>query len=240
MKKKEEDKRVEEVSIAPPLVPKKKKKKKKWLIILILIVIIGASGYFFRKPILQGLRKVPFVGKFIPNPDENVVEELSPEELKVKVNVQEQEIERLTQEVEKLKNTNKELTDKNSSLAQYESMYNDFVDQKTKWDEEVAKTNPELFLEQFETVYPDVAERIYKALKGEKMLSDEQKKVSSTIAQMDEEQAAKVLELLVSTDAELVKSIFLGMNTDRKALILSSMSEQGAAQVIKLISPDES
>ena len=29
------------------------------------------------------------------------------------------------------------------------------------------------------------------------------------------------------------------MNTDRKALILSSMTEQGAAQVVKLIAPDE-
>lgn len=237
MKKNEEVKN-EEVMETPPLVPKKKKKKKKWLIILIVLVLVGGVVFFFRKPILNGLRKVPLVGKFIPSPSEEV-EELTPEELKVKVNVQEQELARLEEEVQSLKSANEELTTKNESLAQYESSYNDFMAQKAAWDEEVARTNTELFIKQFEAVYPDVAERIYKVLKGEKMLSDEQKKLSSTIAQMDEEQAAGVLELLVATDSELVKSIFAGMNTDRKALILSSMSEQGAAQVVKLIAPDE-
>lgn len=237
MKKKEEV-NTEEVMETSPLVPKKKKKKKKWLIMLILLIIVGACVFFFRRPILKGLSKVPLVGQFIPSAG-NQVEELTPEELKVKVNVQEQEITRLEEEVQSLKNTNDELTSKNESLAQYESSYNDFMAQKAAWDEEVARTNTELFIKQFEAVYPDVAERIYKVLKGEKMLSDEQKKLSSTIAQMDEEQAAKVLERLVSTDSELVKSIFAGMNTDRKALILSSMTEQGAAQVVKLIAPDE-
>lgn len=236
--KKNKEVNTEEVMETPPLVPKKKKKKKKWLIVLVVLILIGGVVFFFRKPILNGLRKVPLVGQFIPSPNEEV-EELSPEELKVKVNAQEQEISRLEEEVEALKSANDELTTKNESLTEYESSYNDFMAQKAAWDEEVARTNTELFIKQFEAVYPDVAERIYKVLKGEKMLSDEQKKLSSTIAQMDEEQAAKVLERLVSTDSELVKSIFAGMNTDRKALILSSMTEQGAAQVVKLIAPDE-
>lgn len=236
--KKDKNVNTEEVIGEAPLVPKKKKKKKKWLIILVILVLIGGLIFFFRKPILSGLSKVPIIGKFIPSQDE-AVEELSAEELKVKVKVQEQEMTRLEEQVEELKRANEELTNKNESLAQYEASYDDFMKQKAEWDEEVARTNPELFIKQFEAVYPEIAERIYKVLKGEKMLSDEQKKLSSTIAQMDEDQAANVLELLVSTDSELVKSIFAGMNTDRKALILSSMSEQGAAQVVKLIAPDE-
>ena len=161
------------------------------------------------------------------------------DELKIKVASQEQELEKLNKEIETLKSTNEALNDKNKSLTEYETKYTDFMAQKAAWDESVARTNPDLFIEQFETVYPEVAERIYKTLKGEKVVSDKQKQLATTIGQMDEAQAAGALEVLISTDSELVQSIFEGMATDQRATILSAMSEQSAAQVIKLISPDE-
>ena len=235
---KEEKIKEEEASITPPLVPSKRKKKK-WPMMIIILLVIGGVIFFFRKPILSGLSKVPVIGEFMPVQEAAEEENLSKDELKVKVNAKEREIERLSAELEKLESTNAALTDKNKSLAQYEEKYNDFMNQKATWDEAVARTNPDLFIEQFESVYPEVAERIYQALKGEKILSDKQKKLSTTIGQMDEDQAAAALELLISTDPELIQSIFEGMNTDRKALILSAMSAKGAAQVIKLISPDE-
>ena len=229
--------RVEEESVALPLVPKKRKKKK-WPIIIVILLVLTGVIYFFRQPILSGLSKVPVLGNFIPVQEEGE-ENLSIDELKVKVKSQEQEIKKLNDEVETLKSTNEALTDKNKSLAEYEAKYTDFMEQKATWDESVARTNTDLFIEQFESVYPEVAERIYQSLKGEKIVSDKQKQLSTTIGQMDEEQAAAALEVLISTDSELVQSIFEGMTTDQKATILSAMSEQAAAQVIKLISPDK-
>lgn len=232
-----EENRIEEATIAPPLVPKKRKKKK-WPVIIIILLILGGSIYFFRQPILSGLSKLPVIGNFIPV-QENEEENLSMDELKIKVASQEQELEKLNKEIETLKSTNEALNDKNKSLTEYETKYTDFMAQKAAWDESVARTNPDLFIEQFETVYPEVAERIYKTLKGEKVVSDKQKQLATTIGQMDEAQAAGALEVLISTDSELVQSIFEGMATDQRATILSAMSEQSAAQVIKLISPDE-
>lgn len=232
-----EENRIEEATIAPPLVPKKRKKKK-WPVIIIILLILGGSIYFFRQPILSGLSKLPVIGNFIPV-QENGEENLSMDELKIKVASQEQELEKLNKEIETLKSTNEALNDKNKSLTEYETKYTDFMAQKAAWDESVARTNPDLFIEQFETVYPEVAERIYKTLKGEKVVSDKQKQLATTIGQMDEAQAAGALEVLISTDSELVQSIFEGMTTDQRATILSAMSEQSAAQVIKLISPDE-
>ena len=232
-----EENRIEEATIAPPLVPKKRKKKK-WPVIIIILLILGGSIYFFRQPILSGLSKLPVIGNFIPV-QENGEENLSMDELKIKVASQEQELEKLNKEIETLKSTNEALNDKNKSLTEYETKYTDFMAQKAAWDESVARTNPDLFIEQFETVYPEVAERIYKTLKGEKVVSDKQKQLATTIGQMDEAQAAGALEVLISTDSELVRSIFEGMATDQRATILSAMSEQSAAQVIKLISPDE-
>lgn len=232
---KEVNMQIEEEDVTTPLVPKKRKKKK-WPILMIVLLIIGGVLFFFKEPILNGLSKVPVIGRFIPVEEEK--ENLSAEELKVKVDTQTHEIERLKAQVESLENDKVALEEKNKDLSQYESMYTDFMNQKATWDETVAKSNPELFIEQFETFYPEVAERIYQGLKGEQILSDEQKKLSATIGQMDEDQAAAALELLIPTDPELIQAIFAGMGTDRRALILSAMTEQGAAQVIKLISPD--
>ena len=232
-----EENRIEEATIATPLVPKKRKKKK-WPVIIIILLILGGSIYFFRQPILSGLSKLPVIGNFIPV-QENEEENLSMDELKIKVASQEQELVKLNKEIETLKSTNEALNDKNKSLTEYETKYTDFMAQKAAWDESVARTNPDLFIEQFETVYPEEAERIYKTLKGEKVVSDKQKQLATTIGHMDEAQAAGALVVLISTDSELVQSIFEGMATDQRATILSAMSEQSAAQVIKLISPDE-
>lgn len=234
----EEISSVDETTEAPPIVPRKRKKKK-WPIILLLLIIIGGVVFFFRKPILNGLRKVPVIGKILPIPEESQEPELSTEELKVKVKSQEKEIEQLNAKLTEMESEKQAMTEKNKSLSQYETMYNDFMNQKAAWDEQVARTNKDLFIKQFESVYPDVAQEIYKTLKGEQILSDKQKELSNTIGQMDEEQAAAALEKLISTDSELIQSIFEGMGTDQRALILSAMQPGSAAQVIKLISPDE-
>lgn len=231
-----EKKEEKEEHLNPPLEPRKRKKKK-WLVILILLLIIGGALVFFRAPIMKALKNVPVIGGFIP--DEVVEEKLSPEELQLKVSTQEKEIAKLEAEMKALEERNMALSEQNESLKQYESMYQDFIAQKEAWDEEVAKTNTELFIQQFESIYPDTAERIYQTLKGGKVLSDQQKELSKTIAGMDEDQAAKALELLISTDSELVQTIFGGMSADQQSIILSAMTSESAAQVIKLISPDE-
>ena len=228
----------EESHIAPPLTPKKRKKKKSWLIVLIIIIILGALIFFFRKPILNVAREIPIIGEYLGEAEEGEAE-LSLDELKAIVSSQESEINSLKGEIETLSSNNNALKEKNESLKQYETMYTDFMAQKSAWDEEVAKTNSDLFIEQFEAMYPDTAERIYATLKGEKVLSDEQKKVAKTVGNMAEDKAAAALESLLTTDAELIKIIFDGMSNDRQAAILSEMSAQSAAQVIKLISPDE-
>ncbi|MBU3803593.1 MAG: hypothetical protein H9872_02380 [Candidatus Cellulosilyticum pullistercoris] len=224
-----------ETPVAPSLTLRKRKKKK-WLMRVLIILIVVGLIYFFRVSILNGLKNIPVIEQFIP--DILNEETLSIEELNLKVKSQEQEIERLKAENETLEASNTKLSIQNESLKQYEAMYTDFLAQKEAWDEEVAKTDTDLFIDQFESVYPDTAERIYKTLKGEKLLSDKQKALSKTIGEMDETQAAKALELLITTDSELIQIIFEGMNTDRKALILGEMTSDSAAQVIKLIAPD--
>lgn len=227
---------VEDTSITSPNVLKKRKKKKWLFVIIFFILILVALGYFFRKPLLNGAKNIPIVGKWIPKV--SYVEPLSAEALSLKMQEQVEEIEKLKAEKVNWEKDYMSLSTENERLKQYESMYTEFLEQKEAWDEELAKENPDLFIEQFEKIYPDTAERIYTLLKGQKNLSNEQKTLSKTIEGMDEVQAAKALELLIATDSELLKMIFEGMSTDRRALVLNEMSSELAAQVIKLIAPE--
>ena len=69
-------------------------------------------------------------------------------------------------------------------------------------------------------------------------MSKEQKAYANTIGQMDAEQAAKAMEILLTTDPELIQMIFENMGQEQRAAILDNMTSQGAAQTMKLISPD--
>lgn len=235
MGSKKDIKESEEMQMTPSLTPRKKKKHK-WPIVLGVLLIIAALIFFFRKPILNVARGIPFVSNYIGKAQEP---ELSPEEMKNKVAAQTQEIEDLKKQVTLLQEDQAKLIEKNESLKQYETMYTDFITQKEEWDAEVAQTNPELFIKQFEQIYPDHADRIYATLKGKQVVTDQQKEIAATIGSMDEEKAAAALEKLLTTDSELIKFIFDGMSKDSKAAVLSEMTSESAAQVIKLISPDE-
>ena len=221
--------------------PRKKKSKKGFFIVLLLLLIVIALGFLFRKPISSFANKhlgnVPIIGSLFKASKEGEAN-LSKDELQIQLAQMRAENENLKQNVTLLQTEKSELEAKVTSLKQYESKYQDFLKQKEEWDTSVAKTNESLFISQFEKVYPDVAERIYSELKKTNVMNAEQKAYAKTIGEMDADQAAKALELLISTDPELIKMIFGGMSQERESLILSSMTSEGAAKVIKLISPD--
>lgn len=223
---------------APYTKSEKPKKKKGLIIVLVIILLIGVVGFIFRKPINNflgtTLSGVPIVGNLFK------VEEgtLSYDELERKLSTTELEATTLKGQVETYETEIKALEEKIETLKQYETNYSNFLAQKEAWDENVAQTNKDLFIEQFEQVYPDTAEQIYSELKGQSIMSKDQKAYASTIGQMDAEQAAKALEILLNTDPELIQMIFENMGQEQKAAILDNMSAQSAAQTMKLISPD--
>lgn len=211
------------------------KKKKKWPILLSSIILLAGLIYLFREPIIEKASSLPVIGNLSAKKEE----QQSIETLKKDLTRQEQELGQLKQELAALQETNESLRLKNDGLKQYEAMYTDFMKQKEEWDEEIAKTSPDLFIEQFEQVYPDTAERIYRILKGEEILNDEQRRLASTIAAMEADAAAAAVEQLLKTDAHLVNMIFESMSKDAAAAVLNEISAPSAAQIIKLISPDE-
>ena len=63
--------------------------------------------------------------------------------------------------------------------------------------------------------------------------------MAKTIGQMNAKEAAAAFTKLLATDTELVKNILKNMKSDQQAKVLNEMSAATAAQVIKLITPNE-
>ncbi|MDF2612688.1 MAG: hypothetical protein K0S71_474 [Clostridia bacterium] len=225
-----------------PSLPKKQKKGKGILVFFGILIITGVIGFVFRKQLSStlgnALKNVPIANKLFKQEDTDPYSNLTKEELISQLETAKNEQDALNQKVLDIEGQNLELEERINTLKQYEAQYTDFLNQKQAWDEKIAKTNPKLFLEQFEKIYPDTMEKIYKDIKIDDMLTKEQKEFCNTVGQMEQDQAAKALETLISTDPELIKLVFEGMEQERKSLILSSMQSQNAATVIKLLSPN--
>jgi len=238
-----ENSNIKEVNedIAPlPLVPKKRKKGNKFFMLFIILAITVLLGFVFRKQIGNylgnTLKNVPVANKIFKQNAEPI-SNVTKEQLIKDLEISKMEKDNLNQEVLDLQVQNQGLEEKMNALKKYESQYTDFLNQKQAWDEKIAKTNPKMFLEQFEKMYPDTMEKIYKDIKIDAIITTKQKEFCNTVGQMEEVQAAKALEELITTDPELIKLVFEGMEQERKSLILSSMQSQNAAIVIKLLSP---
>nr|WP_302595193.1 hypothetical protein [uncultured Cellulosilyticum sp.] len=219
---------------APYTKPEKPKKKKGLIIVLVIILLVGVVGFIFRKPIGTILKDVPIIGSLFKEEEVKVPYN----ELESRLATSELEATSLRGKVESYEAEIKALEEKIETLKQYETNYNSFLEQKKAWDERIAETNTDLFIQQFEQIYPDTAEEIYSELKGQSIMSKEQKAYANTIGQMDAEQAAKAMEILLTTDPELIQMIFENMGQEQRAAILDNMTSQGAAQTMKLISPD--
>lgn len=219
--------------------PKKNKKRgrRKWPLLIIVMSCLIVGGWFLRKPILDTIKKIPVIAAILPQSSKEV--SLSYEQLNEKVNKQIQEIGSLKKKIEVLETEKRTLMDQNEHLKQYESQYTEFVEQKNSWDQSVAEAHPELFIEQFEKINPEHAEHIYSLLKGEKVLTDQQKQVALMVGGMEESKAAAALEKLLSSDPELIQVIFSGLSKDSKAKILSEMTADTAAKIIRLVAPNQ-
>lgn len=125
------------------------------------------------------------------------------------------------------------------TLQIFEDEYNAFIQNKTEFSFELAEANPALFVEQYENMEPDIAANIYASLINGVELTADQKAQAKTISEMDSATAAKALETMLATDTDLIQTIFNSMDTQSQASILDEMSADNAAQVIRLITPQQ-
>lgn len=218
--------------------PKKKGKGIILLIVVLLLVGLGAGIYLNRDSIAKVVKDVPVLNQIFKVSEENTLLTQSSEELAAEISKLESQIQALQINLEASESRNETLQQQVTTLSQYEKEQAAFVEEKQAWQTALAKENPNLYIEQYELMEPELAQMIYKDLIVQVEMDKAQKQFANTVAEMDPEQAAKALEVIIPTDPELIQLLFNGMVIERKAEILSAMESSKAAQVIKLISPE--
>ncbi|ONI37740.1 hypothetical protein AN639_08990 [Candidatus Epulonipiscium fishelsonii] len=227
---------------------KEKKKKSKFKKFLFFVIFWGGvgTGIYLNWDIINPIvaprvENIPYLNKIFVIPVDETVDPytlIPHEKLVEQLKAAEAQILTKEEEITALNQVEMDLRNRITGLQEYESNYEAFLEEKLMWSAEIAMENPSLFIEQYESMYPEDASRIYEALKGEAVLSKEQQEHAEIVAEMEEGQAAAMLELLLQADINLVKVIMENMDLDKQSAILSAMTTENAAQIVRLISPE--
>lgn len=225
---------------------RKKKKKRLPIIILLGLIFLGLLIVIIKfdvagigsRYIQPKLKNVPVIKYIMPKANtEDVYANYTKEQLINVINGSELELDEVNQKIEEQTASIAALEQQIENLKVFEQEHTKFKEEKREFDAQVANMNEESFKKFYEAMYPDNASEIYSDIVKTQQMSKEQKQYASMVAQMDEDQAARVLENLSETDMDIVISILSNMDMESSAAILGQMDHKIAATVIKQLSP---
>ncbi len=217
-----------------------------WLGILALLVKLDVGG--FGSTVLHPILKdVPYINRILPETEEEtVVDEQYPyttladaieriKELEVEVSdaieaseVDEETIAQLQAEI--------------SRLQEFEEKQAEFEELKTKFYQEVVFSDNAPDINQYKAYYESIDEanaaELYKQVVKQVALDEKLDEYAATYAAMKPKEAAAIMEEMTD-DLTLVAKILEYMDTEAKGAILGAMDSQVAAQVTKLMEPEE-
>lgn len=154
------------------------------------------------------------------------------------------QIDDLESQVEKLEEELASEQDKNELYARQISQMKPLVDEQLEFKEEkeefdtmIAENDPDAYQNFYESIYPETAEEIYRSIVTKENLDDTVNDYISTFSSMDESDAADILDVMSSTDLDLVVSILSNMSPDKSGAILSEMETDTAAKIAKRMAP---
>jgi flagellar motility protein MotE (MotC chaperone) len=227
--------------------PERKRNRRVMLPILSLLILgaLGAALYFdifgintrYVAPVIQ---KTPFVGKFVSSTTGGALSGASKKDKSASAELlaeKDAEIERLTQENAQLAAQNALNTDDLARLQTFADQQVQFKADKAAFDAMIAAGDPAAYSTFYESINPDDAENLYQAAQAAVQHDKDYKKYLGTIGQMDEAQAALVMERLSKTNMPLVVELLNGLSSDIASTILSSMDAAAAANVVKQMQP---
>ena len=230
------------------LTKKKPVKKRRGLVsFLILFFILAAlvSVIFFNlfnlrdRYIYPFLSKLPIIGGFIPITGEmpDNFSAMTTDEMIARINKLDADLFSAKAEIKAANETINKNRIEIDRLKAFEEQQYKFKQEKAEFDQRIALADPQAYVDYYESVYPENAEILYPRAAAEVSRLSEITKYLSDISQMDEVNAAIVLQELIGTDMDLVVSIMRGLDSRKAGSILSEMDRRSAAGVIKMMAP---
>lgn len=226
-----------------------------FIMLTIMLVMIKMNvGGFGRDVLRPILKDVPVVNKILPAPtDEEVAKESgyqSLEQAVAKINELEEQIKELEEKQKTDQKTNQNdaemaqneeeiaaLKEKIKQLEVYETNQKNFAATKEKFYKEViSNDNVDVsdYTKWYEEMDADTAAKLYKEAVVEEEISEEQKALAASYAQMKPAQAAKIMQNM-SGDMDTVVAILGEMSNEERGKILGEMDAAFAAKITKKI-----
>jgi uncharacterized protein YfbU (UPF0304 family) len=222
------------------------------VILLIILLSIVAVLYFdlfgVREQIVMPyIREAPVVGQLFPVPTEAPVDEelariaeMTPEETRTELDGLNYRIEDLEAQLQAAKDQ-KQLDDEQIDyLEGFELQIEEYRDIKERFDQiVVAGAGADAYIEFFETISPENAERLYRESLAESQYNSEIREQAATYAEMDEATAAAALDIMLGAYPDLCIAIVTNMSVEDRAAIFDEMTADRVAQITRLMSPTE-
>ena len=126
-------------------------------------------------------------------------------------------------------------------LKEFEARQEEFQRISTEFYEEVVYSDKgpglDAYMKYYESMYPSVAEYLYKQGLVQQQKNTELEEYVKTYASMKPKEAAKVFENMTN-ELDLVADILGGMSVEERAAIMNVMDAELAAKLTKLMRPD--
>lgn len=212
------------------------------VIIAVLAVVVALIkfdiGKIGSKYVSPKLKNVPVIKYILPKvTEDDPYANYTKQQLINIIAGSEVQLEEATVTIEEKDNRIADLEKQIENLKVFQSEHTKFREEKREFDELVASQNENEFIKFYEAMYPEHAQEIYTNRIQANQMTKEQKQYAAMIAEIDELQAAKVLENLVTTDMDIVISVLSNMDMESSAAILGQMDVQIAARIVKQLSP---
>jgi flagellar motility protein MotE (MotC chaperone) len=239
-KSKKENKALENVG-----EPKKGKKLKRIILFLFLasiIAIFGFNVFGIRDRIVFGmLGNIPIVQNFIP--EQNLVPDqiasLSNDELIAQVNLLQVQVNSLEAELAMAENLAEMNDTELIRLREIEAGQLEFRENQERFDEMIALGDPNAFMAFYESINPESASGLYQVAALTVQEEEEIRRYVSKFRSMDESSAADILQVLMTTDMDLVVLILQNIGSAQSGAILSEMPPEDAAIITRMLAPNQ-
>lgn len=221
-----------------------------WLGIIALLIKtdVGGFGSSVLSPVLKD---VPYLNRILPSTEENVSEDSQTTEA--------YPYDSLNDAIARIKELEKQLDDANAEKQQDESQIADlqgqvdnlsqykeneaaFEQEKEKFYEEIVFSDnaPDIsnYKEYYESIDPANAEVLYKQVVEQLTYDSEVEDYAKTYSSMKPKEAAAIFNTMTD-NLELVADILQAMDTQSRANVLGKMDSNTAAQVTKLLEPQQ-
>lgn len=183
-------------------------------------------------------KDIPVISQYFKVEDiVEVEEELTPEQLQLKVNELQKENADLKKKVTSLTEETKNLTATIDRLKPYENAAESFKKQKEAWDISVAYEVPEMFIEQFKTFYPEMANQVYQELMVKQALTEKEEEYLKIIKSVEAKKAAQLVQSLLKEDKELLLNILNRVGSSKLTEIVSNVDANTSSTIMQLLNP---